>query len=248
MTPVDGSRDDGSTTQPAPSRPTSPGVTSAIRPERSARRWATAATAASTTPTAASTPTTTSANPPDNSPRASTNDKLRSDPDDRLALEQCKSPLVGPRRRIGPRRSAAGDGSRLARLAQQCDLGGGATRFARARPYRLPLAHRDVCGASGANGRPQAPSRKTRPSIEITQTTIIGSCPRNPRRLTVYSGSLVRPGAIWHFTDRLKHYHLRVGSPPLMPIMDPLGRGFSPNCAWSSVICLSYLASTDATL
>jgi len=39
----------------------------------------------------------------------------------RLALEQCKSPLVGPRRRIGPSRSAAGDGCRLARLLEQCD-------------------------------------------------------------------------------------------------------------------------------
>ena len=112
----------------------------------------------------------------------------------RLALEQCKSTLVGPRRRIGARRSATGDGWRLARLFEQRDPGGRATRFARARRHWLSLGQCHVCRASGENGRSQAPPRKTRPSVEITQTTIIGSCPRNLGRcLRPWSGNWPSP-------------------------------------------------------
>ena len=53
--------------------------------------------------------------------------------------------------------------AKLARLLEQCHAGGGATRPARTRPYQIPLGQRNLCGASGANGRSQAPSWKTRP-------------------------------------------------------------------------------------
>ena len=97
----------------------------------------------------------------------------------RLALEQCKGALVGPRRPIGARGSDAGDGRQLARLVGQCDSGRGIAGFSRARSHRLSVGKCHVCGSAGTSGRSYPAPTESRPSIEITQTPIIGSCPPN---------------------------------------------------------------------
>lgn len=77
----------------------------------------------------------------------------------------------------------AGNDCRLARLLEQCNPRGGTPGFAGARAYWPFLGKCDVCRTPGANHRPNPPSRNTWTPVQITQTTIIGSCPRNPPRL-----------------------------------------------------------------
>jgi hypothetical protein len=98
-----------------------------------------------------------------------------------VALEQRRRTPVGPRRPTGASRSDAGDGRRLARPAEKCNPGRGATEHTRAWSHRLSIRRRHVCGTPGAIHRSHPTSKKIRPPVQITQTTIIGSCPRNSR-------------------------------------------------------------------
>ena len=86
------------------------------------------------------------------------------------------------RRPLGPGRAAAGDGRRLARLIKQRRPGGGSARYTGARSHRLSVRQYDVCGTPGGSHWPRSPPAETRPSVKTTQTTIIGSCPRNCSR------------------------------------------------------------------
>jgi hypothetical protein len=64
---------------------------------------------------------------------------------------------------------------------EPCNPRGRTSGSKRARSYLLFLGRFDVCGAIGANIRSHPPSWKTRPSVQIDQTTKNGSCPRNQR-------------------------------------------------------------------
>ncbi len=97
----------------------------------------------------------------------------------RLALEQCESTFVWPRRPLGASRSDAGDGRRLARIVEQRDSGRRTAGFARTWPHWPSVRKRHVCGATGASCRSNPPSTESRSPVKITQTTIIGACPPN---------------------------------------------------------------------
>ena len=101
---------------------------------------------------------------------------------------------VGPRRPVSPSRTVAGDGRRLARLVEQCHPGRGVAGYTRPRSVGLSVRERYVCGASGANSRSHAPSPKIGTPFQVTQTTIIGSCPRN--RLQDQNGVPVANAAV----------------------------------------------------
>jgi hypothetical protein len=76
-------------------------------------------------------------------------------------------------------RGVAGDGCRLARLTEQCDTGRGASGYTRTRSHWLSLRRRPICASFGASDRSHPPSQNTRATIQITETTIIGSRPPN---------------------------------------------------------------------
>jgi REP element-mobilizing transposase RayT len=96
-----------------------------------------------------------------------------------LAVEQCPVAPVAPGRPTGASRSHAGDGRRLACVAGQRNSPRAASRPTRAWTHRLSARERHVCATFGAKRPSHPPPWKTRPPIQIAQTSIIGSCPRN---------------------------------------------------------------------
>ena len=91
-----------------------------------------------------------------------------------------KAQPVGLRRPIDKSCTDAGDGRRLAWLLEQCNSRGRTAGFTRTRSHGLSVGQCRFCGASRASGRSNSPPAKSRSSVKITQTAIIGLCPPNP--------------------------------------------------------------------